>query len=150
MGFASQVMVQLRVTFGLFADHAPRHGATVPRQFEPIIYDLFRGPPEGDKMALSGFGAEASGLDMGEDGFVICAGSVIRADIVASAPAINAARREELVFNGQLLRSCDGRLIVRRDLWRPSPTSAARFVTGSGASAANWRPVTPHLRLVRP
>jgi len=151
MGFGSQVMVQLHVKFGLFADQAARHIATVPREFEPIIYNLFRGPPEGEKVVLNGFGgARATGVNMGKDGFVIRVGSVICSRVVASTPPINAARREELIFNGQLLRLDDEHLVLRRDLWRRTPTSAAKFVTGSTASSANWRPVAPRLRLVRP
>lgn len=149
MSFGSQVLVMLQQRFGLFADVASRHLMTPPRQFEHIIYDFFRGPPEGEEVVLKSHGVEAHGIDMGVDGFVIRAGSIIRANVVASAAGVTSARREELLYNGQLRRLDESRLVVRRDLWRPSPTSAAKFATGSSASTADWCPVKPpKLRLV--
>lgn len=149
MNFGCRVLVMMQQRCGLFADVAPRHLATAPREFEPIFYDMFRGPPKGEEMVLKSHGVEAHGVDMGDDGFAIRSGSIIRADVVPSAAALTSARREELLYNGQLVRLDESRLQVRRDLWRPSPTSAAKFVTGSSASAADWRPVKgPKLRLV--
>ena len=149
MSFGAQVLVMLQQRFGLFADVASRHLATAPREFEPIIHNLFLGPPVGEEMVLKAYGIEAKGVDMGEDGVVIRAGSVIRADTVPSSAAVTSARREELLYNGQLLRLDENRLVLRRDLWRPTRTSAAKFATGSSASAADWRPVKgPKLRLV--
>lgn len=148
MSFGSQVMMMLHHEFGLFANVVSRHLTTAPRQFEPILFDPFRGPPEGEKMVLDAFSVEAAGIDLGDDGFVISIGSVIRASVVPSAAGVTSARREELLHNGQLRRLDENHLVVLRTLWRPSPTSAAKFVTGSSASAAHWRPVRPRLRLV--
>ena len=149
MSFGSRVLVMLQQRLGLFADVASRHLATAPREFEPIIHNLFLGPPVGEEMVLKAYGVEAKGVDMGQDGFVIRAGSVIRAVTVPSAAAVTAARREELLYNGPLTRLDEARLVLRRDLWRPTRTSAAKFVTGSSASSADWRPVKgPNMRLV--
>ena len=151
MGFGAETLCLLKEHFGLFVDTAPARLRAPPRQFEPIHYDLFKGMPTGTEMVLEAFGVSARGIDMADDGFVICTGSEVRADVVPSASGLTAARREESYYTGALHLLPNGNFAATRPLWRPSATAAARFVTGSSASAANWRPVKaerPRLRLV--
>lgn len=144
MQMGTETLCLLKLQFGLFADVSDRRLISTPREFEPMIWDYLRhGVPKGEEKLLQGFGVTAFGIDLGDDGFVIRAGSQVRSRVVGSAAGLTSARREEGYFNGLLVRGPEGIFIVNRDLWRPSATSAAKFVTGSSASASNWQPISP-------
>ncbi len=149
MSFGGEALCLMQKHHGLFGDTPLGRLKMSPRAFEPILYDYFQGEPTGEEMILDAFGVKAFGIDMGANGFVISAGSTMRAEVVPSAAGLTAARREELLYNGHLRSLTNGLLEVRRALWRPSPTSAAKLVTGSSASAGDWHPQNrPRLRLV--
>jgi hypothetical protein len=145
--FGCTALRLLKLHFGLFETVSERVLVTPTREHEQILYDLLRnGVPKGREMTLEKVGVVAHGVLLESGRFVVKAGSQVRSLVVESGIQLNGARREELFFNGHLKRVDNALFVVHRDLEMSSATAAARFVTGSTATASDWRPA--HLRLV--
>lgn len=83
-------------------------------------------------------GAEARGV-YNEEGFVVLAGSIARAEVMTASLASVAPRREELLASGALVAKPDG-LVFTRDVPFTSPSAAAAVVCGGSANGwVEWK-----------
>ncbi len=110
-------------------------------------YPVFE--PTGSKTELSqlcvfqcGRGGVLAKAVYNEDGLVVLAGSMARAESVASAREIVDPKRDELVRSGALVQE-EGKLRFTRDVSFSSPSSAAAVVTGCIVNGWDeWRDAT--------
>lgn len=111
-----------------------------PHAFDDLVrWHDDRANPKGELLEISKSGITARVIWMGEQkGAFVLRDSLVRREIVPSAPRILAARREELLYGGYLGVERYGDYRVRYPLWFPTLGAAAEFVTGSSANRKDW------------
>ena len=137
--FSAAALVAIKQESWAFADVPAHRLVSSPARFGNVLYDYFQGAPVGEEIVLQKVGITAKGIWMGADkGVALLKGSEVRREIVPSVSRVIGARREELTHGGHLRRAPSGNYVVHRDLWFPTLTGAAKFTTGTPATAADW------------
>jgi len=117
----------------------------------PMQIDVFASPPLGSELELDYTDLWARGYPAANGGFVVMAGSEVRAAVNASANPIVTTRREELAKAEALtlIHGLGDRLRLRVSVWFPSAAIAAKVVTGAHVNSKVWgRPSYPRPLLI--